>query len=122
MKRDNNLSTSLKKNGRFVNFNSQKRVRRTAYDFFLWKIGFYKIYNEKLKVPKEFIFPKNNKPFIYNEPWVMWLGHCTFLIKNKNVKILTDPIWNEKCSPFSFIGLSMAENASISFFCNILAL
>jgi N-acyl-phosphatidylethanolamine-hydrolysing phospholipase D len=104
MVHDNNRLNSLKKNGRFINFNASKRVRRTLLDFLLWKIGFYNIYNEKLNVPDDFIFPKISKPFIYNKPWIMWIGHCTFLIKNKNVKILTDPIWNDNCSPFSFIG------------------
>lgn len=98
------FSNSLKKNGRYVNFNANKRVRRTLIDFFLWKIGAYNIKNEKLIVPNDFIYPINDKPFVYNAPWVMWIGHCTFLIKNSNVKILTDPIWNNNCSPFTFIG------------------
>jgi len=104
MSKNDDFLKSLRKNGRFINFNANKRVRRTILDFILWKIGIYNIYNEKLIIPKDFSFPKINKPFIYNSSWVMWIGHCTFLIKNSNIKILTDPIWNNNCSPFSFIG------------------
>lgn len=104
MTQDNIFFNSLKKNGRFVNFNAHKRVRRTLLDFFLWKIGVYNFNDEKITLPKDFSYPKINKPFAGSEPWVMWIGHCTFLIKSGNIKILTDPIWNEKCSPFRFIG------------------
>lgn len=96
--------TSLKKNGRYRNFHSDKRVRRTLIDFFLWKIGAYNLDDEKLKVPQDFAYPRLDKPFNYSAPWVMWIGHCTFLIKHSDVKILTDPIWNIKCSPFTFVG------------------
>ncbi len=104
MSESSDFLNSLKKNGRYRNFNATKRVRRTLLDFFLWKIGVYNINNEKLIVPKEFIYPNVDKNFVFNAPWVMWIGHCTFLVKNGNVKILTDPIWNNNCSPFSFVG------------------
>ncbi len=95
---------SLKKAGRFINFNSNKRVRRTILDFLLWKLGFFNREDEKIIVPKNFSFPKIQRPYDASKSWVMWIGHCTFLIKINNLTILTDPIWTKKCSPLPSIG------------------
>lgn len=35
---------------------------------------------------------------------VTWLGHVTFLIQNRNLNILTDPVFSNRASPFSFMG------------------
>src|SRR4029079_7267939 len=35
---------------------------------------------------------------------VTWIGHSTVLIQTAGINILTDPIWSERASPFSFIG------------------
>lgn len=35
---------------------------------------------------------------------VSWLGHSTFLIQLDGVTILTDPIFSDRASPFSFMG------------------
>lgn len=35
---------------------------------------------------------------------ITWLGHSTFLIQYKGVNILTDPIFSDRASPFSFTG------------------
>jgi L-ascorbate metabolism protein UlaG (beta-lactamase superfamily) len=34
----------------------------------------------------------------------VWIGHSTFLIKENDLTILTDPIFSQRASPFSFIG------------------
>ncbi|MFA6118935.1 MAG: MBL fold metallo-hydrolase [Parachlamydiales bacterium] len=95
---------SLKIGGRFINSHSGRRIRRTLIDFFLWKSGFYNLYDKKIEIPINFSFPVINDVFYPNKPWALWLGHSSFLVKNKNIRLLTDPIWNETCSPFSFIG------------------
>ncbi len=33
-----------------------------------------------------------------------WLGHSTVLLEIDGVRILTDPVWGERASPFSFAG------------------
>jgi L-ascorbate metabolism protein UlaG (beta-lactamase superfamily) len=33
-----------------------------------------------------------------------WIGHATVLVQTQGLNILTDPIWSERASPFSFIG------------------
>jgi L-ascorbate metabolism protein UlaG (beta-lactamase superfamily) len=35
---------------------------------------------------------------------VTWIGHSTVLVQTEGVNILTDPIWSERASPFSFVG------------------
>ena len=35
---------------------------------------------------------------------ISWLGHCTFLLQWKDVNILTDPVFADRVSPFSFAG------------------
>lgn len=35
---------------------------------------------------------------------ITWIGHSTVLLQLNGVNILTDPIWSERASPFSFIG------------------
>ncbi|MBA3677363.1 MAG: MBL fold metallo-hydrolase [Sphingosinicella sp.] len=35
---------------------------------------------------------------------VIWIGHATVLIQTEGLNILTDPVWSERASPFSFIG------------------
>ncbi|WP_343562171.1 MBL fold metallo-hydrolase [Kiloniella sp. b19] len=38
------------------------------------------------------------------EVQVTWVGHSTFLIQHDGLNILTDPIFSERASPFSFAG------------------
>ena len=35
---------------------------------------------------------------------ISWLGHSTFLIQFKSLNILTDPVFSDRMSPFSFVG------------------
>jgi L-ascorbate metabolism protein UlaG (beta-lactamase superfamily) len=35
---------------------------------------------------------------------VTWIGHSTVLVQTAGLNILTDPIWSERASPFSFVG------------------
>lgn len=36
--------------------------------------------------------------------YVSFVGHATFLIQTNGLNILTDPVWSERASPFSFLG------------------
>jgi L-ascorbate metabolism protein UlaG (beta-lactamase superfamily) len=48
------------------------------------------------------------KPTSFSNPAgrlaVTWLGHSTVLIEIDGMRILTDPMWGERASPFSFMG------------------
>ncbi len=46
---------------------------------------------------------------------VTWIGHSTFLIQTGGMNILTDPIFSEKATPFSFIGPRRISPPGIPF-------
>ncbi len=41
---------------------------------------------------------------ILREPSLTWIGHSTFLVRMDGVAFITDPIFSERASPFSFMG------------------
>jgi len=43
-----------------------------------------------------------------------WIGHSTFLIQAGGVNILTDPIFSDKATPFSFIGPRRSSPPGVS--------
>ena len=43
------------------------------------------------------------------------VGHVTFLIQTQGVNILTDPVWSERASPFSFAGPKRVIDPGIRF-------
>ena len=40
----------------------------------------------------------------HSEPTVTWVGHATLLVQMGHLTFLTDPIWSDRASPFSFAG------------------
>jgi L-ascorbate metabolism protein UlaG (beta-lactamase superfamily) len=44
-----------------------------------------------------------------------WIGHSTVLIQTGGLNILTDPIWSERASPFSFLGPRRVRAPGVSF-------
>ena len=71
----------------------------------------YKIFNEerkKIKVdfPKDHVIPRSkvlkdlNENF--NNDYVAWIGHATFLIKLGNNTIITDPLFSKNTGPLIF--------------------
>ncbi|HEX2762427.1 MAG TPA: MBL fold metallo-hydrolase [Allosphingosinicella sp.] len=46
---------------------------------------------------------------------VTWIGHATVLIQTEGVNILTDPIWSERSSPFSWIGPKRVRAPGVRF-------
>lgn len=101
----------LKRKKRFNNIyhKSEKRI----FDFFRWQFGL--LHDDE---PFSFFsFPTGDyvPPFI--EPdfesihnpsadtlQLTWIGHTTFLLQIGGLNFLTDPIFSDRCSPFSFIG------------------
>ena len=49
------------------------------------------------------------------EMLVTWIGHATVLVQTQGMNILTDPIWSERASPFSFIGPRRVRAPGIAF-------
>ena len=96
-----------KKGRRF--FNPYIRsMKRSLFDIALWQLGFYKDRKHRVPnpMPKGFKYP-NPSSSVFNDqsiPTVTWINHSTFFLKVGKVRVLTDPIWSERCSPFKSIG------------------
>ena len=61
--------------------------------------------------------PKHPPPPALVEPGVItvtFIGHATFLLRFGGLTILTDPIFSERCSPFSWIGPRRARPPGIA--------
>lgn len=46
---------------------------------------------------------------------VTFVNHSTFLIQWNNLNLLTDPVWSERCSPYSFAGPRRMRPPGIRF-------
>ncbi|MGQ0588101.1 MAG: MBL fold metallo-hydrolase [Sphingosinicella sp.] len=46
---------------------------------------------------------------------VTWIGHATVLVQTAGLNIVTDPIWSERASPFSFIGPRRVRAPGVRF-------
>ncbi|HYD36098.1 MAG TPA: MBL fold metallo-hydrolase [Allosphingosinicella sp.] len=46
---------------------------------------------------------------------VTWIGHATVLVQTGGLNLLTDPIWSERASPFSFIGPKRVRSPGVRF-------
>ena len=78
--------------------------RRKLIDFFLWQFGYYNDIKKPRKKPKTFSFPNKNEKISSQKPQVTWVNHSTFLVEIGGIRLLTDPIWSDRCSPLNFIG------------------
>ena len=39
-----------------------------------------------------------------NRPQITWIGHATYLFQHRGWNLLTDPVFSDRCSPFTFAG------------------
>ena len=46
---------------------------------------------------------------------VTWIGHATVLVQTQGLNILTDPVWSDRVSPFSFIGPTRVRAPGVAF-------
>ncbi len=56
------------------------------------------------EIPSSFSFPNPHEKVDERLPTASWINHSTFLVEAGNLKILTDPIWSNRCSPVCFLG------------------
>jgi N-acyl-phosphatidylethanolamine-hydrolysing phospholipase D len=81
-----------------------KKLRRAPTDFIRWRLGHYEDLMPMISSPKDFVYPASSNCIKEGEPKLTWINHCTFMIECQGVRLLTDPIWNQRCSPLPFIG------------------
>jgi N-acyl-phosphatidylethanolamine-hydrolysing phospholipase D len=79
-------------------------IRRSLLDVLLWKLGYYDDPHPQQPPPQNFEDPLPKRASNDNQPTALWINHSTFLLRVDGMHILTDPIWSERCSPFSFLG------------------
>lgn len=88
---------------RYLNPHQKKNLRRWI-DILLWQLGFYNDQDRPSPIPQNFEFPNAKEPVDPALPTVTWVNHSTFWIQGFGKSLLVDPIWGERCSPFSFLG------------------
>jgi L-ascorbate metabolism protein UlaG (beta-lactamase superfamily) len=49
------------------------------------------------------------------EMLVTWIGHATVLVQTAGLNILTDPIWSDRASPFSYVGPKRVRAPGVRF-------
>lgn len=101
------------KKDRFVNPHAEN-LRRTFWDFVLWKTGFYDDPHPKLSPPTGFTYPAVPKVLRRNQPKAVWIGHSTYLIEMDDLAILTDPVWDSYCSPIPLRALRRISEPPIT--------
>jgi N-acyl-phosphatidylethanolamine-hydrolysing phospholipase D len=96
--------------GKFRNFHIDTKNRRG--DFFRWRFGFGPeeapaLPPESVPAYRPQILTPDLNTLHHADPdaiQITWIGHDTFLIQVAGLNILTDPIFSERASPFSFMG------------------
>ena len=83
---------------RFVNPHIA-RLRRSVWDFALWKMGYYDDPSLPIPAPLDFVYPAAANQFMEGQPSALWVGHSTFLVEMDGLTILTDPVWDSHCFP-----------------------
>ncbi len=58
--------------------------------------------------------PSDNITTPGESPQLTWIGHATVLVQYQGINVLTDPIFSERASPFSFMGPKRATPPSLS--------
>ena len=95
--------------GKFRNLHSNKNRRG---DFFRWRFGLGPkelpaLDPEVVPAFHPHLVKPDSNTLHHADPdtiQITWIGHDTFLIQVAGLNILTDPIFSERASPFSFIG------------------
>ncbi len=92
-----------------------KSSKRSAWDVVLWMLGYYEERTPLPPIPTGFSYPNLKEKIDPAKPTVTWVSHSTFWIKAFGKSILVDPIWNDRCSPFSFMGPARQLKAEPAF-------
>jgi L-ascorbate metabolism protein UlaG (beta-lactamase superfamily) len=82
-------------------FNPHAPHGKTFRDFLRWRRG-----GQRQAWPEhveDLAFPPPPRAAL-DQIAVTFIGHATFLLQIGGIRILTDPVWSERCSPVSFAG------------------
>lgn len=99
------------------NISDKGSTKRNFFSYYLSKIDYQKKHGttqwQEQRIDVDTVKPlaSVNDDTIHTT----FVGHSTFLIQFQNYNILTDPIWSDRASPFSFIGPKRAVSPAINF-------
>ncbi len=63
----------------------------------------------------EITFAKKPAERVHNSLVITYVNHATFLIQTDGLNILTDPVWSNRVSPFSFAGPKRMRPPGVKF-------
>lgn len=89
-------------------------IRRSLWDLLLWRTGRYDDPIPRLSPPADFVYPAAPGQWSKQLPSAVWIGHSSFLIEWEGLAILTDPVWDNYCSPIPFKSLKRHHEPPIS--------
>lgn len=82
-------------------------------DLLKWKLSFKtESWPSEIKPAYEKSIPKERS---FEKMTVTFITHATFLIQVDGLNILTDPVWSNRTSPFSFIGPKAVHPPGVDF-------
>lgn len=94
----------LKRGRKYINPHLEAK-KPGFWEFVLWQSGYLDDKStEPELVPEGFVYPNPDLEINPSAPKVSWVNHSTFLIEFEGVRILTDPIWDRRCSPSQLVG------------------
>src|ERR1700710_2033675 len=75
----------------------------------IWKILPLYLRNKEERVPRQVLGPFRTDASVYGMApetglRVTWMGHSTMLIEVDGIRVLVDPVWDERASPVRFAG------------------
>lgn len=81
---------------------------KSDFSFKDFKKATKRLRNHEDSIPRKpgFQLPIDSTPWILNDTslWVSWLGHSALFVSIDSLKVLIDPIFSERCSPFQWAG------------------
>ena len=75
----------------------------------MFRVLFLYLTNREERTPKKKLGPFKTDPRLYDTPSasglrVTWMGHSSTLIEIDGLRVLIDPVWDERASPVSWAG------------------
>jgi L-ascorbate metabolism protein UlaG (beta-lactamase superfamily) len=84
----------------------------------LWKVLRWQMTKQAAKWPDRAPSPYTDTPparVTGTGARLSYVGHASWLIQTAGLNILIDPVWSERCSPFSFAGPKRVNDPGIAF-------
>lgn len=105
------MTASKNFNGKIFQYNNEK-IDKSILDVLKWKLTGTSVEWPK-SIPTKQVEISNQR--VDKDTNITFINHSTFLIQNKNINILTDPIWGERTSPVSFLGPKRVRKPAVKF-------